>query len=317
MMIFRAVAVLVLSLKPAFADAPAYIQLLWEDGNIEIAGLGPHTSSESIFAIASIGKTMTSVAILSLVDDGQLSLDDLASDYLPQSVIEGLGGLNGITIRNLLAMRSGLPDYYNANYLNDALNDLPKTLSPAGAVSYVFGESLDAQPGEAYSYSNTNYVLLGMIGEHASQRSYAQLLRERVFRPANMRNSFVFGSVTLPTEFVHGHEDSEHIRDYYNHPGFADGGVISTAPDLALFYDAIFFSKTLLSETTRRALISDPEGDGYGLGITVEDGIVGHTGGDLGFVSELSADLQARRIAIMLIADAVEETDWVTEQIWD
>ena len=125
-----------------------------------------------------------------------------------------------------------------------------------------------------------------------------------------MRSAFVFGGRALPQDFPTGHEDG-HVRDYYLGQGFGDGGVISSAADLSAFYQALFVERTLLSERLLDEMLEDPLGEGYGMGIVVGGGIYGHTGGDLGFSSEVVYDEAQNVIAIALVAEGNGDTSWV------
>lgn len=134
--------------------------------------------------------------------------------------------LSEIEIRHLLTMTSGLVGYFDDAFLQDAIDDPETVQTPQSAVSYAYGEALMFRPGRAFDYSNTNYVLLGLILENVTGKSYAQVMAEQVFKPAGMKDAFVFGSRALPATFPKGHAGWSHYRDYYNAQGFGDGGVI-------------------------------------------------------------------------------------------
>ncbi|MEL6701759.1 MAG: serine hydrolase domain-containing protein, partial [Pseudomonadota bacterium] len=297
----------------AAADPVSEVRALWSEGRLTVETEGRGVSADSAFAIASVGKTMTAVAVLSLVDDGLLSLDAAASEWLPNAIVDGFDGLEGITVRHLLAMESGLPDYYAQDYLEDALDDPDAVQRAEIAVSYAYGLDRSFRPGTGFEYSNTNYVLLGLIAEAVTGQTYAKVMQERVLDPAGMTGSFVFGARALPAAFVRGHQGWRHVRDYYAADGFGDGGVISTAPDLVAFYRAVFIDRTLLSEAALAQMIARPGADQYGLGIAVDGQFVGHSGADLGFSSEVIADLESGDIAVMLVAEDNADTDWVFE----
>ncbi|MCK0149001.1 beta-lactamase family protein [Marivita sp. S6314] len=282
-------------------------------GHTEIDISGDTTTKDTAFPLASIGKTMTAVAILRLVDGGLLSLDDPASDWVSGDIATGFGGLDGITIRHLLTMTSGLPEYYTQEYLNDALETPDQVQTASVALGYAMDTPPLFPPGTAFDYSNTNYVLLGLIAERATGKSYADLMAREVFDPAGMTSAFVFGSRRLPATVATGHEDGIHIRDYYEGPSFGDGGVIATAGDLARFYWALFVEKSLLGPDMRDALLTDPVGAGYGMGIDIDGDIVGHSGGDLGVSTDVRMNLETGAIAILLVGEADAETD----QTWD
>lgn len=300
----------------AQADTVASIRYLERDGKVEVSTTGAATA-QTPFAIASIGKTMTAVAVLRLVARGELSLDEMAANRVSPEFAAGLGGLKGVTLRHLLTMTSGLPDYLTDDYIHDALDDPDNIQHPQTALTYVYGEEVLFLPAKGFDYSNTNYVLLGIILETATGQSYADLMQDLVLGPAGMTRSFVFGSRRLPADFPNGHEDGDHIRKYYEADGFGDGGVISTAHDLALFYKALLVDRSLLPANLMQEFGTDPLGADYGMGIEMEDGIWGHSGGDLGFASDVRMDIRSGDIAIILVADADADTDWTYDRLLD
>lgn len=294
----------------AYADDVSSIQYFEHRGKVEVSTQGKRTSATTPFAIASVGKTMTSVALLRLVSNGQLGLDDMANSLLATDIVAGLGGLNGVTIRQLLNMTSGLPDYFTGDYIDDATTDPANVQNPQTALSYAYGERAGFTPGRGFEYSNTNYVLAGLILEKISGLSYADIIDQEIFKPARMTQSFVFGSVPLPPDFPFGHEDAQHERSYYQFQGFGDGGVISTAEDVARFYKALFIQKNLISPTLMSELTRDARNEGYGLGIEIDGAVYGHSGGDLGFSSDVRIDTISGAIAITLIAQSDADTSW-------
>jgi len=277
----------------------------------------PKITSDTSFPIASVGKTMTAVAVLRLVAGGDLSLEDKTVDWVSPNISDGLPDLDNITIRHLLTMSSGLPDYYTWNYVEDALDDPGGTQLPEAALSYVFDEPLLFPPGTAFDYSNTNYVLLGLILEAASAQSYGSVMETEVFAPARMTDSFVFGTRPLPANFAHSPDHDANVARYYSAQGFGDGGVISTAADLARFYTALFLDRTLLPADLLRIMTTDDLNEGYGMGIEVEDGILGHSGADLGFSSDVRLHPASATIAIELIAAEDAGMGWAFDQMPD
>ncbi|MEL7214262.1 MAG: serine hydrolase domain-containing protein [Pseudomonadota bacterium] len=298
----------------AHSDDVASIKYLAVNGHTQIQATGGATASTP-FAIASVGKTITSVALLRLADQGQIDLDAPARRYLPIGMTNALGGLDGVTVRHLLTMTSGLPDYLYDDYIDAALAD-PDTFQDAHvAVSFAYGDDTLFQPGTNFDYSNTNFVLAGIAAETATGRSYASVVTREVLQPAGMSDAFVFGSVPLPPDFPSGHEGDDHYRDYYQNTGFGDGGVIASAQDLANFYRALFVDRSLLSPAMMDALLRDPIGQGYGMGLEIDDMTIGHSGGDLGFSSDVRFDTKTGMIAIILAAQSDVDTDWASEMV--
>lgn len=301
----------------AVADDVAMVRYFTQADRSETDAQGAGVTERTPFAIASVGKTLTAVAVLRLVDRGALRLDDKVRDILAPDVLDGLNGIDGVTVRHLLAMTSGLADYLNDEYIDDALANPADVQNPRIAVQYAAGEPALFAPGTSFDYSNTNYVLAGLILESVTGQTYAQVITGEVLQPANMTGSFVFGSTALPATFPTGHEGRQHIRSYYNHAGFGDGGVIAPATDVAQFYQALFMDRTLLSANAMRALTQDMSGQGYGLGIEMDGDIFGHSGGDLGFSSDARIDITTGEVAVILIARSDGDTDWAFDQLAD
>jgi D-alanyl-D-alanine carboxypeptidase len=268
-------------------------------------GIGPSTP----FALASLGKAMTAVAVLRLVGQGRLGLDDAPQAHLPPDVVAGAILPAGLTLRHLLTMTSGLPDYLDDAFVEDALDAPAKVQTPRAALRYAKGQEALFSPGTAFDYSNTNYVLLGLILEQASGQSFATVLRDQVFDPAGMSGAFVFGSQDLPPDFPQAFEQGQSVRAYYQADGMGDGGVIGSAEDLARFYRALF-AGVLLAPVLFAEFLHDPLQSGYGMGIEIDGALVGHSGGDLGFSADLRMDRDSGDIAIQLVASSDAATDW-------
>ena len=293
---------------PEWEEAPAVALVHGPEGRRTAStGVNPFDGApvtpRSQFAIASIGKTMTAVAILQLVGRGVLAPDAPAAPWLPPDTVDGLGGLEGVSIRHLLTMTSGLPDYYDDDYLSDALDEPRTVRNPAIALTYAYRFPALFGPGEAFDYSNTNYVLLQLVLEAAARISMEDYFDRHIFGPARMRDSFVSGSRPLPARFMTGREGGEPVRDYYRYRGYGDGGVVSTAPDLARFYRMLFVERRLLPGAMTGAMLTQDGGHGYGAGIELDGRFVGHSGGDLGFSSDIRMDRASGTLAVILVAE--------------
>lgn len=297
--------------RPARAgDVPTVRHL---DGPSGVRTLATGATPDTHFAIASVGKTMTAVAVLRRVAGGALRLDAPVTHWIAPELAEGFDGLPGITLRHLLTMRSGLPDYYTDDYLYDVLDD-PARQTPQTALSYAYDDAPLFTPGTRFDYSNTNYVLLGLILEAETGLSYAQTIQREVFDPARMTDSFVFGSRPLPASFA---AVPRAVRAYYQNAGFGDGGVIATAADVARFYHALFREQNLLPPALLSDMTTDAGDAGYGMGIELDGPILGHSGGDLGFSSDVRLHRPSGTIAVMLVAGEDADTFWIDDQMPD
>lgn len=306
--------VLTLMGSPVRSAETAQVRFLQDaDGTIWLEGAGG-AGADTPFALASIGKTMTAVAVLHLVGQGRLQLVEAAQTYLSRGIADGLDLPSTLTLRHLLTMTSGVPDYLDDAFVDDALAQGRAVHTPRVALSYAHGLEALFAPGAGFDYSNSNYVLLGLILEHVTGQDYAQVMRDLVFDPSGMETAFVFGSLPLPSDFPPAVEDGRNVRAYYTTQGMGDGGVIGSARDLARFYRALF-GGALLPPVLMADLLHDPTGAGYGAGLEIDGALVGHSGGDLGFSSDVRFDRDSGALAIMLVARPDADTDWTYQAL--
>ena len=303
--------------QSGIAQDAARVAYLWVDGAERVTASGllrPGARAARVsdrFAVASTGKAFLAVAVLQLHERGVLDIDDPAAKWLPENVSGAFGGLPGISIAHLLQMRSGLPDFYTDDYLDPVLEDPSKQ-----TIGFALGLVADApvlfKPGRRFDYSNTNYLLAELILQRASGLSMAKYFDKHIFGPAKLKKTFVFGSRTLPNDFVSGTENlgsgPRDVSFYYQGQGFGDGPLISTAEDMAAFYRALFVDRILLSKPALTLMLTDVLGENYGMGIEIETlrgvgPVYGHSGGDLGFTADIRYAVELDAIAVVLLAE--------------
>lgn len=286
------------------AGVPGAVALVQESGGRTWIGAAGFSQLESRspmqrctpFPIASITKMLVAVTVLSFVEQGALHLDDRVLDLLPEA--KDVKNAERATVRELLAHTSGIAEYTaNPEQGLRSLNDPNRSWTSEEAVAFARGMPAVFTPGEGFSYSNTNYVLLGMIIEAMTGRPFIEALNERVLTQAGMQHTqFAFDADQ--TQLTSGYHDSRGNGTLVNTTAFrhpartTEGGLVSTATDLGRFLDAWSHDRLLRPET--RALMSDwtksavlPGGDGYGLGLVSHDGgrAQGHSGSSLRVVS--------------------------------
>jgi CubicO group peptidase (beta-lactamase class C family) len=151
---------------------------------------------ETIFQSGSVGKQFTSSVVMLLVEEGKLALSDPLTKFFPDAP----PAWAGITVRHLLTHTSGLPDYgpetvdYRKDYTEEELAKL------------AFGLKLEFAPGARWSYSNTGYVLLGLVVGKASGRFYGDLLAERVFAPLGMKTARIISEADIVPNRAAGYQ---------------------------------------------------------------------------------------------------------------
>ncbi|MCU5668910.1 serine hydrolase domain-containing protein [Bacillus cereus] len=226
------------------------------------------------FRIGSVTKTFIATVLLQLSGENRLNLDDSIEKWLP-GVIQGNGyDGNQITIRQILNHTSGIADYINSKDFD--ITDIKKSYTAEEFVKMGISLPPDFAPGKGWSYSNTGYVILGILIEKVTGNSYAEEVENRIIEPLDLSNTFLPGnsSVIPGTKHARGYlqlDGASELKDVtYINPGSSDGDVISTADDLNKFFSCLLGGKLLKEQQLKQMLTTVPtnrEGTGYGLGI--------------------------------------------------
>ncbi|HOU53564.1 MAG TPA: serine hydrolase domain-containing protein [Myxococcota bacterium] len=274
---------------------------------------------EPAFRIGSGTKPVVSTLVLRLVEEGLLGLDDPLDRWLPE-----YPNWKDITIRQLLGMRSGIPDYLMDTTLWIGIVANPEEpISPDRLLQYVSGLPLQFEPGSRCLYSNTNYLLAGLVAERAAGRPAADLLEDYVIRPLSLSHTYLDMGGAEDPALVHGYMDprpafadlgippglvdlipqelfvDDHLLDcaYLFHPSvaFTAGALVSTPSDMAVFMRALVRGE-ILQPGTMEAMLSFPpcrilgEATEYGLGITRGSSPLGVAYGHGGLIYGYSAN---------------------------
>lgn len=312
--VLRAIAILALLIaQAARADAlDRYIETHLKEGHVpgvalavvhdgrvvKMRGYGladversVRVTAETVFEIGSITKQFTATAILMLVEQGRLGLDDTVGKY----VTDVPETWRAITIRQLLTHTSGIPDYEEimgyAGYRNP--------MTPAQIISLAAGKPLDFEPGTKWNYSNTGYYLLTLILEKVSGEPYARYLHDHIFVPAGMIHTRTSEPVDVIPHRAAGYEYKNgrlENRDPMQ-PSAAGGAgtIVSTVGDLAK-WDAVLNRRSMLRADSYASMWADvvlPDGrsSGYGFGWFVSPVLKHrsqrHGGGTAGFTSDI------------------------------
>ena len=231
---------------------------------------------ETVYELASATKPFVATAIMLLVQDGKISLEDKVSKF----VVDAPDTWKGVTVRHLLTHTSGIKDY-----LGDLRRDFPHDTPPEKIVRAAIEAPLNFTPGEKWSYSNTGYVILGMIVRKVSGEPYDAFLEGRVFKPLGMADTrHDSPDEVIPNRAVGylwygagGLHNGEFLK--YQMTNHGDRGILSTALDL-IKWDAALSSDRILTPSSMEAMwsrvkLNDGSTFGYGLGWFLED-VNGH-----------------------------------------
>jgi D-alanyl-D-alanine carboxypeptidase len=270
------------------------------------AGLGDTETNTAMrphdkFRAGSLTKPFIAVVILQLVEEGLFSLDDPITTVLPESVTSKFADSNQITVRMLLNHTGGLPDFMDLAGPEIVANPT-KLWEAEEFLDFAAAQEPWFAPGEAQGYSNTDYILLGMIIEEATGRSWREEMRARVFEPLNLENTLLPepNDTTIPGDHARGYADfGDGVVDATEIVNAsvvgAPGGqsLVTNPEDLARFMTTVLAGELFQKAETLDEMLTFvdwPDGnplspylDGYGLGLMKADfgsGIegVGHSG---------------------------------------
>ncbi len=261
------------------------------------------------FRVGSITKSFVATVLLQLVGERKLALADSLERWLPGLVPNG----RSITVRELLQHTSGLSDYVDDSAFRTAVLTNPlRVWTPGQLVKIAISHRPVFAPGRRWSYSNTNFILVGLVIQAVTHRAVAFELRDRIFRPLGLRQTSFPTGPTISGPHAHGYlfygtplvRDTAHVSPS---GAWAAGAIVSTVDDVSTFYDALLGGRllrpALLSEMEKFVMTSD--GNGYGLGLlslrTACGRMFGHDGDFPGYATEAFTSPNGRRQLILFM----------------
>lgn len=298
-------------------DTPGAMVEVIRDGKIVLSkayGMadlerGVPITAATAFTVGSNSKQFTAFAIYLLAQDGKLSLDDDIRKYVPE--VPDFG--KTITIRHLLHHTSGLRDYFNLMVLTGWRLD--EVMTQDDALRLVERQrALNFDPGQEHLYSNTGYMLLGLIVDRVAGKPLAEFAQERIFQPLGMKH----------TRFLHGYGTIVPARALsyvatagggYEYTAVGDsadgaGGLVSTAADLALwdrnFYEGRVGGKALIAQMQVTGVLNSGKPINYASGLLVESHrgrrMIEHGGSINGFQAQLSR-FPDQHVSVVVLAN--------------
>ncbi len=276
-------------------------------------------SLESVFELASVSKQFTAMGIVQLQQEGKLAFEDDFAAYIPELAV-----YEGITIKHLLTHTSGLPDYME---LAEDHWDKTKIATNEDIIKLfqVHHPEIAFEPNESWEYSNTGYLLLGTIIERVSGKTFEGYLKETIFDPLGMENTFVYRRRYAPQvvgNYAQGYIYSESLQRkilpdemgqnfyvVYLDGIVGDGMVNSNLYDL-LKWDRALYENTLVNAQEKEMIFSsyqtsDSTETDYGFGWMIEESdkyqsIVHHSGGWAGYRTYIERHLDTDKTIIIL-----------------
>ena len=270
---------------------------------------------DNVFWIASIGKQFTAVAILQLMEQGKLNLQDEITKFIPDYPTQG----NKITIEHLLTHTSGI---HNFSGMEDPEKKLTTDCTPNEVIDFFKNLPMRFAPGTKWEYSNSGYFLLGYIIEKITGKPYSEYLEEIFFKPLGMTNSLFASNKRIIKNRVgaysqgdNGFENSRHLNATII---YSAGAIQSTVEDFYKWHQAVHSYKFVKKETldkafTRYKLTDGKETDyGYGwkLGYVYESPSIWHGGGIEGFgAMEIYLPKEDAFVAVFANCDCIYPKD--------
>lgn len=281
-------------------DSPACGRTVYVSGN---RALG---DAQSLWRIGSVTKTFVSAVVLDLVREGKIALGDPLAKWVP-----GVPATDGVTVRMLMNHTSGI---FNYTEVAAFFADRKRVWKPQEIVELATKNPPYFAPGAGFHYSNTNYVLLGMIAEKAGGAKIGTLVRERAIAKAGLDGIFFDGEEpvvgTMTRGFASNGKTDVTFLDDPSGP-WAAGAIVARPGDLAAWVRALYGSDAVLDAERRALLVEKPVASGqYGLGVMLLDESqttgggtgLGH-GGDISGFHTLAFYFPEKQTAIAVIVD--------------
>ncbi|MEU1040520.1 serine hydrolase domain-containing protein [Streptomyces sp. NPDC005907] len=273
--------------------------------------------------IASVAKAFSGAVALTLVNSGDLALDDTLRERLPRLP----RAWGSVTLRQLLNHTSGLPDYTEAPSFRDAVTADPRRhFDSRRLLDHVADQPLNFKPGSRYRYSNSDNIAVALMAEAVTGTTYEHLLAELVYRPLGLRDTTLPQGYRLPEPYLHGYDVSgpgepEDISEVLSASGvWASGGIVSTPADLSRFIRGyaggeLYGGKVVREQRRWVKGASEPAGPGRntaGLGIfryaTRCGAVLGHTGNFPGYTQLAAATPDGRRSLTFSVTTQINKT---------
>jgi len=263
---------------------------------------------DTVFQSGSLGKQFTAATVMTLVEEGKIGLDDSVAKYFP----EAPEAFRAITVRHLLTHTSGIPDY------TEGTIDLRRDYGEDELARMAFGLKLEFAPGSRWNYSNTGYLMLGVLVHRASGRFYGDVLRDRVFAPLGMKTARIISEEDIVPHRAAGYrlvggelKNQEWVAPKLNTT--ADGSLYFTVLDLIAWDKGLRANAVLKPESWAAVFqpvrLNSGKTFPYGFGWSIEEAggrpLVEHGGSWQGFRTHIARYL-GNDLTIIVLANLAE-----------
>jgi D-alanyl-D-alanine carboxypeptidase len=253
--------------------------------------------------VASITKFMVGTLTFMLQEKGMININDPISKYIDSDIIKKVKNADKATIKNCMQHTTGFYDLISdSEFYLAVLNNPNKNWKAEELLKFVYGKNGNFDPGEGVEYSNTNTIFVSMCLDKVLGYSHARALREMIWEPLGMNDTYYQSRESLPNNVTQGYYDLYNnntivnVSNLITGSGNGYGGVYSTVEDLYKFMKAYYFDKTLVNEQSMTTMMTFlPEDDANNLGVGIMQKFknfsphlgIGHSGRDLGYSADL------------------------------
>ena len=308
---------IVVSYQKKGQDAPTSQTIGVSHGDVKLA-------PDMLFAAASNTKTFTAVLIILLAEQGKLKL----SDTIDKHITKSYNNIDPkITISQLLNHSSGLADYVNIASFTKILLNPSKIYTVEDILKEVPAKI--SNPGTKFAYSSTNYILLGMIIEKVSGKTYLEYLKENIINKLSMKHTFLEGKETVKGTLAHSHffigdgnasDVGTMNRNGLSTAAWSAGALVTKPSEMIIFYKALFEGK-LVSEKSLKQMKTPVNNDlyGYGLQKISKDGVTfyGHGGQTVAFESIMAYEPDTQTILCAYINSGLYKKRFLQDLVKD
>lgn len=295
-------------------------RILYLKGYGQADSSGRPVTPETPFGLGSIGKSITAMAVLQLAETGEIDLDEPIQRYIPTQY----NGAEFITVRQLLNQTSGFSQISTFSNTLSSINDPDQDALEKNALAYAekFLKQTN-QSEQPYRYSNANYVLLGYIVQQVSGQSYGDYVKEHIFSPLSMQNSFVTldeaaaHGLATPYRRIFGY-NVPYAGPYVYIPGDAPAGYLYTsAKDMSHYLMAQmnggrFENDAVLSSESIRLMQTEPAPGTYAMGWMTGNingvPVIGQPGGSIGFQAQTYM-VPEQQLGVIVFANVLDAID--------
>lgn len=286
---------------------------------------------DHLFRLADNSKAFLALTAADMHTKGLLDLDAPVAKWLSSEILERVANTKVVTLRQLLNHTSGIPEYLNDHFLLALTGEREKNWKKEEALSFAFDLDALFAPGSSWRFSNTNYLLAGLVLDAISGRDHYLEIRDRVLSPLGLSNTYDWSKQRRKGELARGYvgkdEGLSDVTEYDLSSRISDGTMVGTARDLAQFIEAIGsasniggFTAETREEMFRHLVPTSP--GGYGLGIQVfEIGdkgeiAIGHGGSSAGYRSEMFY-IPSQKVSVAVLANRSKPSSVFDEMVID